>query len=336
MSADLQTTRGTAPDVLVVAATHNRAELLPRLVRGLEAQVGAPAFEVVIVDDCSSDDTPSVLAELARASSLPLQWFRQERRAGPAPARNRGWRASPASRVLFTDDDCVPHTDWVATLLAALDDHDFVQGTTIPAPDQLQNSGVFSRTLEVREPSGTFQTCNMGYRRTWLEKVDGFDEAFDQPAGEDTDLALRCLDQGASFAFCAEAVVEHDVRPSSFRAALKDTWRWRGVVGALARHPELHELIGSRWFWKPSHPRAIAATVGLATGAGLALRGRPIVGLAVAAAANAPYAQYRVRRDPIVADKAGRVRYLPHALAIDMGEVVALAEGSRRYRKLVL
>lgn len=331
---DPATVRG--PDVVVVAATRNRADLLPRLVRGLEAQLDAPQFEVVIVDDASTDDTPAVLGELARDAAVPLRWFRQERRAGPAPARNRAWRASAAGRVLFTDDDCVPHPDWVASLLGALESHDLVQGMTIPAPDQLENSGVFSRTLEVREPSGTFQTCNMAYRRTWLEKVGGFDEAFDQPAGEDTDLALRCLDRGASFTFCDEAVVEHDVRPSSFRAALKDTWRWRGVVGALVRHPELHELIGSRWFWKPSHPRALGATAGLLGGAAVALRGHPGAALAAAAAASAPYAQYRLRRDPIVADKARRIAYLPHALAIDMGEVVALAEGSRRYRKLVL
>lgn len=316
----------------VVVASRNRSKLLPRLVRALEAQEGAPPFDVVIIDDASTDDTPSVLASLAASSSVPVHALRHDHRRGPGPARNAGWRLGQAERILFTDDDCTPRPTWVAQMAASLQHHDLVQGATTPAPDQLSQQGTFSRTLEVSEPSGFFQTCNMGFRRSVLEEVGGFDEAFDHPAGEDTDLALRCLATGASFVFCSEAIVEHDVRPSSLVTAVRDTWRWQGVVGVVKKHPAILERLGSRWFWKPSHPPLLLAAIGLlllAAGQGPLARG---LGLAL----TGPYLRYRLLVDPVHPSKVGRIRYLGHAAAVDAGEVVAMARGSMRYRRLYL
>ena len=318
--------------VSVVIATRNRSSLLPRLVRALEGQEDAPPFEVLIVDDASTDDTPAVLAELERSSRVSLRALRQEPRQGPGPARNRGWREGRGERVLFTDDDCTPRPRWVAELAASLEAHDLAQGATTPAPDQLSQQGTFSRTLEVSEPTGFFQTCNMGFRRSSLAEVDGFDEAFDHPAGEDTDLALRCLAAGATFEFCPDAIVEHDVRPSSLRAAVRDTWRWQGVVGVVKKHPEIAERLGSRWFWKPSHPPLLLAAGGLL----LAALGRGRVLRLVGAALVGPYLRHRLLVDPVHPGRWGRIRYLGHAAAVDAGEVVAMARGSMRYGRLYL
>jgi glycosyltransferase involved in cell wall biosynthesis len=320
------------PVATIVAATRNRAALLPRLVQALEAQEGAPPFEVVIVDDASTDDTPEVLAKLAASASIPLRTIRHDPRRGPGPARNAGWRSGTAPLVLFTDDDCTPRPTWVAELVDALADHDVAQGATTPAPDQLSQQGTFSRTLEVSEATGFFQTCNMGYRRYALEAVDGFDEAFDHPAGEDTDLALRCLAEGCTFEFRAAAIVEHDVRPSSLVAAVRDTWRWQGVVGVVKKHPAIVERLGSRWFWKPSHPPLLLAALGLAVLAA----SHGALGRSVGLALGGPYLRYRLLVDPVHPGRAGRIRYLGHAAAVDAGEVVAMARGSMRYGRLYL
>lgn len=320
------------PVATIVAATRNRAPLLPRLVQALEAQEGAPPFEVVIVDDASTDDTPEVLAKLAASASVPLRTIRHDPRRGPGPARNAGWRSGTGHLVLFTDDDCTPRSTWVAELVDALASHDVVQGATTPAPDQLSQQGTFSRTLEVSEATGFFQTCNMGYRRRALEAVDGFDEAFDHPAGEDTDLALRCLAEGCTFEFRAAAIVEHDVRPSSLLAAVRDTWRWQGVVGVVKKHPAILERLGSRWFWKPSHPPLLLAALGVVV---LALS-HGALGRTVGLALGGPYLRYRLLVDPVHPGRVGRVRYLGHAAAVDAGEVVAMARGSMRYGRLYL
>lgn len=322
-----------APAVTVVVATRNRAELLPRLVRALEVQEGAPAFEVVVVDDASTDDSPAVLASLAHDSTVPLHVLRHDRRRGPGPARNAGWRHGGGASVLFTDDDCTPRPTWVAGLAASLEHHDLAQGATTPAPDQLHQQGAFSRTLEVSEATGFFQTCNMGFRRSALAGVGGFDEAFDHPAGEDTDLALRCLAAGASFEFCTDAIVEHDVRPSSLVAAVRDTWRWQGVVGVVKKHPAILERLGSRWFWKPSHPPLLLAAVGVVL---VAIGPGGGVARAIGLALTGPYLRYRLVTDPAHPSRSGRIRYLGHAAAVDAGEVVAMVWGSVRYRHLYL
>jgi MYXO-CTERM domain-containing protein len=325
--------RGAAtPAVTVVVATRNRAHLLGRLVAALEAQQLADPFEVVLVDDASTDDTPAVLADLAATTSVPVQVLRQPRRRGPGPGRNRGWRAGRAPLVAFTDDDCVPRPGWLAGLVDALGEADVAQGVTVPAPDQAHHRGPFSRTLEITSPSPYFETCNMGYRRTLLEELDGFDEAFDRPAGEDTDLGLRALDGGARLAFAPAAVVEHDVRPADLRAELRDAWRWQGNVAAIGKHPSLAEHAHSRRFWKPSHPPTLVALLGLGTAAVLRRRS----GIPIAAVALTPYLRHRLRLEPVSVDRAVRLRTLGHAFAVDSAEVLALAWGSVRYRRLFL
>src|SRR3954452_3482097 len=101
------------PRVTVVAATHNRARRLEALLASLAEQtIGTEAFEVVIVDDASQDDTPAVL-ERALAGPLDLRVLRQAEGGGQAAARNAGWRAATAPVVAFTDDDCVCARDWL-------------------------------------------------------------------------------------------------------------------------------------------------------------------------------------------------------------------------------
>ncbi|HEY2557514.1 MAG TPA: glycosyltransferase family 2 protein, partial [Diaminobutyricibacter sp.] len=127
----------TEPAISVVVATHNRAGLLPRLVAALEAQEPCGPFEVVVVDDGSTDETFTVLEDLARVTPLDLVPVRMTRNGGPAAARNAGWQRARAPLVAFTDDDCTPQPGWLARLLDDLDRFDVVQGRTVPDPEQL-------------------------------------------------------------------------------------------------------------------------------------------------------------------------------------------------------
>lgn len=323
------------PAASVVVATRNRAHLLRRLVRALESQTGVQ-LEVVIVDDASTDETPAVSAELAATSPLPVTVVRQPLRRGQSAGRNVGWRAATTDLVLFTDDDCVPRPEWARRMCDALSEHDLVQGRTIPAPDQLHHAGPFSRTLDISEANGWYATCNMSYRRSWLELVGGFDESFRHHAGEDTDLAMRCLDRGATFRFDPGAVVAHDIRPSSFQAALRGTWRWLTIPETVARHEALRSTTHGRWVWRESHePTATALVAGVA-GVALAASGRPRAAALVAGAGGVRYASYRLRRAPLTLDKRARLVLLPAAFAVDAAEVGVLLLGSLRARRLLV
>lgn len=314
--------------ICVVVATFGRSALLPRLVAALEAQVGAPPFEAVLVDDASRDDSWPLLQRLA-ATRPWLRVLRQPRNAGPATARNVGWRATDAPWLAFTDDDCVPAPGWLAALAVGLHQADLVQGRTLPNPDQLAACGPFSRTLRVEAPDGLFQTCNLGVRRATLQRTEGFDERFRHAAGEDTELAWRAIESGARTAFAAGALVHHDVRPSSLRAALADTPRWGSVVLAVSTHPGLREKVHSRWFWRASHPPAMLAVLALAVAAGTRR--------AAALTLLAPYARHRLRVDPLPSTgPRRRLALLPAALLLDATEVGVLAVASARHRTLLL
>ena len=109
------------PEIAVVAATHNRSDRLAALLDALRAQtLGSDRFEVVIVDDASSDGTRELLAEARGRGDLALTVLHQDSSRGPAAARNAGWRAATAPLVAFTDDDCRPSPGWLAAGLRAL------------------------------------------------------------------------------------------------------------------------------------------------------------------------------------------------------------------------
>jgi GT2 family glycosyltransferase len=329
----------SASGVAVVVPTYSRAALLPRLVAGLEAQIGVPDFEVVVVDDASPDNTVEVLEGLAATTALTLRVVRQPRNRGPATARNAGWRATTADCIAFTDDDCAPEAGWLDGLVRGLGHADIAQGRTVPDPDEVDRLGPFSRTLSVGQEDGFYQTCNVAYRRDVLERFGGFDEAFRFPAGEDTDLAWRARESGASTTFCADAVVRHAVRPSNLRGALRDTWRWQSAPQAISRHPQLRSLIYRPHIWRPAHPLVLLVLAGLALAISAPWLGGwlSVIAWVVAVACLLPYAVHRVQRNPLPGvGRRRRVLLLPAAFVLDTAEVLACLFGSARYRTLLL
>jgi GT2 family glycosyltransferase len=319
------------PQVSVVVATHNRAPLLPRLFTAIGKQSGIEKAELIIVDDASADDTVDVLEQLAGQVGFPLTVVRLPMSKGPGGARNAGWQRARAPLVAFTDDDCEPQPGWLCGLVDALADADLVQGRTRPAPDQLHMLGAFGRTIDVPSGNGYFQTCNAGYRRELLTSLDGFDEGF-RHVGEDTDLALRAIEAGARTAFRADAVVHHDVRPSDWWTHVRTSWRWQGLPLVLKRHPNVRQMLVHGFFWKPSHPPAIAAALGI----GLSVLGRSPVTRLVGAGLALAYADYRLRRQPLTADPMQRAMLLPAALVADLNEVAVIATGAVRHRTPML
>lgn len=315
----------TTPTVSVVVATYQRSRLLPRLLAALEAQQDAPPFEVVVVDNGSTDDTPRQLAALAETSPLELRRFRLDRNRGPAPARNLGVAQARGEFLAFTDDDCVPTPGWLAGGVAALQDGATVAVGRTGPPDH-QPRGPFSRQLVV-EDTRFFQTANVFYRRAQVDQVGGFDPAFRNAAGEDTDLGLRVLEHvGGATAFVSDAVVHHDVTTSDWRTAVRTAARWADLPLVFHRHPDARYLLHRRVFWKATHPETVLALVALA----VACRWRP------AAIGLLPWVDLRLRRRPVSARRRERLATLPGVLLVDATEVVSMLRGAVRHRVLVL
>jgi GT2 family glycosyltransferase len=253
-------------EVAVVIATRNRARHLAELLAALRGQTLAPA-EVVIVDDASDDGTAKLLSAQSADRGLRLRVIRRAEPAGPATARDQGWRATGAELIAFTDDDCIPDRDWLAAGVARWEHAPgtFVQGRTQPPPGE--RIGPFSRTIEVRGLDLGFNACNIFYPRQLLERIDGFDtESFGrEPGGEDADLAWRAIEAGVEPAFAADALVHHAVNDLGPVGKLRVAARWTRPMRAYAMHRDLRRAHFTHLvFWKDVHWWLFRAVLALA------------------------------------------------------------------------
>lgn len=302
----------TAAAVTVVVPTVDRVVLLERCLRGLAAQT-AVRYEVIVVHD-GHQGIVRLLDDWH--GRLPLRTLVSNNR-GASGKRNAGWRAATTSRVAFTDDDCEPEPQWLAALMATADDEQaqLVAGPVSPHPDDAGIHGTWARTIHSREP-GLYPGCNLLFERAALEKTGGFDTAL--PAGEDTDLAWRVVESGGRSAWAENARVLHAVRNVGFVAHLRSLPRWSTLPLVVHRHPQLRALAHRRYFWKPSHPRALLAAAGL-VGAVVDRR---------ALAAVVPLVATRVRQSG--------VRVGAELAAGDLAEVAVMVAGSVRHRTVLL
>lgn len=314
-----------APVVTVVAATHDRGDRLGALLDGLLAQtLPADRFEVVIVDDGSSDHTPEVLAAARANGRLNLRCERHAEPRGPAAARNLGWRSARAPLVAFTDDDCVPTPRWLEALLALAGGRTdlIVQGTTLPDPREADRLGPYAKTVRIEGQSPHFETCNILYPRALLEELGGFDESYPAPAGEDTDLGWRARAAGAGAAFAPEAVVHHAVHEGTPLSALRGALMAQHGVQSY-RNPELRATLPQGVFYDRSHPLLLQAAY-----AGLLARRQP-----AAALLCLPYllnVRSRCRAS------GGRLAQAPFFVLYDVVQVGATIRGALRHRVPVI
>jgi glycosyltransferase involved in cell wall biosynthesis len=322
------------PVAAVVVATYNRSEQLHALVAGLEQQRDVGPFEVIIVDDGSRDGTWAELERLAATSSVSLRPLRLEANAGPATARNAGWRASRAPVICFTDDDCVPQPGWLAGLLGALtDDVDIVQGHTVPNPAHAFRRGPFSHTIWVFFEEGYYETCNIAYRREVLERLGGFNQTFRRAYGEDIDLAWRAKESGARTAFGDDALVFHEVTPSDYRAFVREIKRRPSLVRSFKDHPGVRKMLGKGIFFRPTHPRALlVAAAGIVLLFGL---GSPVRWL-IALILGLVYAWDIRKFRPKPPRKVHWLAIVPLSFVGELYEIGVMAVASIRYRTLVL
>jgi histidinol-phosphate phosphatase family protein len=237
----------------VVAPTIGRASLA-RLLDALAAAGGPLPGRVIVVDDRRDRRTPLLAAVPARLGDrvevLP------GRAAGPAAARNLGWRASAAPWIAFLDDDVEPASDWLARLVDDLRDlPPDVAGSQgridVPHPPGRRPTDWERNVAGLAEAS--WATADMAYRRAVLARVGGFDERFPRAYREDADLALRVLATGAGLV-AGPRRTTHPVRPAGpwasvraqagnaddvlMRAVHGRGWRRRigGAPGTIVRH----------------------------------------------------------------------------------------------------
>jgi glycosyltransferase involved in cell wall biosynthesis len=307
-----------------VVTTKNREERLGALLRSLRSQdMESARFEVIVVDNASSDGTAALLEREAAFGELQLRPVHTDTDRGTGASRNLGWKASRAPLVAFTDDDCELAPDWLTNLIRAAvrNPGAVLQGRTEPIPRERGALGPLSRTKEVTSLGPYFETCNIAYPRELLERLGGFDaEAFPTWGGEDTDLAWRALAEGNDAVFVDDARAYHAVNQLGLRGGIRLALGWSDAMGVLARHPGMRRHVHRRIFWKRSHEQLLAATAGT-----LLARRFPIALLLAA-----PYLR------SLAARTLGRPWLMPYFAVMDAFEVFAAVRGGLRNRTFII
>lgn len=227
------------PRVSVVVPVFNGAGFIAGCLAALDAQTLPPDdYEVVVIDDGSTDGTPEVVRRFATAARARVRLIARPRNAGPAAARNAGLAEAAAPVIAFTDADCEPAPDWLERGLRRLASEPAlagVEGRTDP------KGTVGTLTHQMRNETGNhWMTCNMLYRRDALARAGGFDERFRMAFLEDSDVALTVQENGGTIAWDPDVIVNHLVLFEGRRKFLREA-RKRFYNPLLYRkHPELY------------------------------------------------------------------------------------------------
>jgi glycosyltransferase involved in cell wall biosynthesis len=211
------------PGISVVVPVRNGAETITDCLTAILRQdYPRDRFEVVVVDNGSTDDTIARVKALGSAIIMI-----EEARRGPSAARNAGVAAATHPLIAFTDSDCFPEAGWLHAFAEhhrAQPDVVFVGGPIRPRdpdhPAERYAENLFAQERCITHAEWPFAiTANMMIAKRRLETIGLFNEQC--LLGEDVELSYRgLLDHGATFAFAADAAVRH-ANPRSHRAIFR-------------------------------------------------------------------------------------------------------------------
>lgn len=253
------------PYFSVVVPTYNRLDMLVRVLDALDAQRGAPPFEVIVIDDGSNDDTRRVMEERAArraaAGGTPCSLtFRTQANAGPGRARNHGVTLAAGKIVVFIGDDTVPEPQFLAEharvhresgddrLRACLGYTGWPRAERVTAfMDYINDFGLQFGYKLITDgdivPFNFFYTSNLSIDRDLLA-AHPFDMSFPAAAWEDIELAYRLDALGLEILYNARAVTRH-YHPMTVDSFAKRQYTV-GKSGAIffGKHPDLGHFLG--------------------------------------------------------------------------------------------
>jgi GT2 family glycosyltransferase/glycosyltransferase involved in cell wall biosynthesis len=212
------------PRASIVIPVHGQLEATLRCLRALAASGDAAAFELIVVDDASPDDTPRVLADLEG-----LRFLRLPSNQGFIAACNAGAELARGEFVVLLNNDTLPQPGWLDALLATFDAHPDtgVAGAMLLYPDgRLQEAGGivhadgeaanYGRGEDPDDPRFGFvreadyvSGAALAIPRALWHRLGGLDAHFAPAYYEDTDLGMRVRGAGLRVRYQPEARVVH-------------------------------------------------------------------------------------------------------------------------------
>ena len=239
----------------VIICTYNRSKLLGETLQSvIDQDFPSDQYEIIVVDNNSTDDTKDVVAEMAKASPVRIIYVFEDRQ-GLSHARNAGINNSKGEIIVFTDDDVEAERLWLRELVAAFETPEVAAAGGPIRPvwlterpewitDNWQGYFTVSEFPEIRE-TGEFRNpnypwgANMAFRHSILKKMDLFSPALGRIGGcllsnEELRLFRAIEEMGHRIVLAPDAVVHHKIPPDRLRKLwLYHRSYWQGRSEAI-------------------------------------------------------------------------------------------------------
>lgn len=221
-------------EISIIIPVRNDARTLQKCLEAVSRSDYA-SYECIVVDDGSTDDTPSV------ASRFPVTLIKKPLTSGPAKARNLGVDAAAGSILFFIDADVLVYPDTLTKIAEVFDGRpelDAMIGSYDDSPEDTsfisQYKNLFHHYVHQnsQENAVTFWTGCGAIRREVFLNVGGFDVTYNRPAIEDIELGFRLKANNHNILLCKEVQVKH-MKRWTFRGLLKTDLFDRGIPWTL-------------------------------------------------------------------------------------------------------
>jgi GT2 family glycosyltransferase len=270
----------------------------------LLAQTAGKDIEILVVNDGSTDGTA------AAVSQYPGVKLINQANAGPAAARNHGALEAKGEIILFTDDDCVPMSDWLASMIEPFNDPEVAGAKGIYRTRQTAIAARFVqieyedkyRMMAGAQTIDFIDTYSAGFTRDRFLEMRGYDTSFPVACAEDIELSYRMSARGWKMVFLPKAIVYH-THPDTLSSYLKKKYKfafWRILAvrknpGKGVKDSHTPQLMKLQLLLAPALLAAAAFD--------LAVKPRvPVTGLVLGGffLSTIPFASRAFRKDPLV------------------------------------
>lgn len=258
-----------SPFVSVIVPVYNDPEGIRECLESLTAQTyPEDRYEVIVVDNDSTDNTPDVIRE------FPVQLEFEREIQGSYAARNTGIAAADGEILAFTDADCDPHLTWIEEGVARLieTDADLAAGqVSFSLSNDPSAAARFDDRANIRNDKGVIEgyakTANLFVRSTVIDDIGTF--PCELQSGGDVYWTRTATERGFTLVYAAGAIVEHP--PREFRELLTkqyrvgkghvDLWRLEGrnpisvLMSGLVAYPQ--KVVGFLFADETTHDNAL-------------------------------------------------------------------------------
>jgi len=224
----------------VVIPTYRRPELLLKCLQALNQQhLRVSEFEIIVVSDGPDATTAGALSNW-QDKPVNLKYLNLPHRKGPAAARNFGWQHAEAPFIAFTDDDTLPHPEWLNSYLTAWHNLPLAAFTgTVSVPVSLNPTDNELNTAGLA--TADFVTANCACTKQALQLVNGFDERFARAWREDSDLHFKLLKAKVPLLKIDNAIVVHPVRAARWAVSIAEQSKTQFNALLYRNHRELYD-----------------------------------------------------------------------------------------------